>query len=359
MSPGKRRGSAARPNAHMTIASRAFTPTANRRLNELIGFLMLVFAVLLVLALVSYSPLDPSLNTAATPPASRPAHNWIGVVGAMVSDLGLQLFGVAVFLVPVFLVLYSLRWFRSRPITAPYAKVVGAAGLVTFLSGFIGLLPWSIRWKGVVPSEGLLGRIVADALIHYFNLVGAYLVCLAVIAVALYLSTAFSFGAVQIWSQTRFAFAYAALDRFADWRLERARKKAAKELEKKRAAAANAKPVVTAQLVPKRFAAPDAEAPATSTPAGMAPPLPQTAHPANAAKSGIERTFGGDAVQPDGGEPGSFRRRRSRKTLPSPRAPIARSTARPPCRAWPAATNSRRPPCCTAPTSTATSTNSS
>jgi S-DNA-T family DNA segregation ATPase FtsK/SpoIIIE len=283
----------------MTIASRAFTPTANRRLNELIGFLMLVFAVLLVLALVSYSPLDPSLNTASTPPASRPAHNWIGVAGAMVSDLGLQLFGVTVFLVPVFLGLYSLRWFRSRPITAPYAKVVGAAGLVTFLSGFIGLLPWSIRWKGVVPSEGLLGRIVADALIHYFNLVGAYLVCLAVIAVALYLSTAFSFGAVQIWSQTRFAFAYAALDRFADWRLERARKKAAKELEKKRAAAANAKPVVTAQLVPKRFAAPDAEAPATSTPVGMVPPLPQTARSANGVRSGIERTFGGETLPQD------------------------------------------------------------
>jgi DNA segregation ATPase FtsK/SpoIIIE, S-DNA-T family len=299
MSPGKRRGSAARPNAHMTIASRAFTPTANRRLNELIGFLMLVFAVLLVLALVSYSPLDPSLNTASTPPASRPAHNWIGVAGAMVSDLGLQLFGVAVFLVPVFLMLYSLRWFRSRPITAPYAKMVGAAGLVTFFSGFIGLLPWSIRWKGVVPSEGLLGRIVADALIHYFNLVGAYLVCLAVIAVALYLSTAFSIGAMRIWSQTRFAFAYAALDRFADWRIERARKKAAKELEKKRAAAANAKPVVTAQLVPKRFAAPDAEAPAASTPVGMVPPLPQTARPANAAKSGIERTFGGETLPQD------------------------------------------------------------
>jgi S-DNA-T family DNA segregation ATPase FtsK/SpoIIIE len=286
----------------MTIASRAFTPTANRRLNELIGFLTLVFAVLLVLALVSYSPLDPSLNTASTPPASHPAHNWIGVVGAMVSDLGLQLFGAAVFLIPAFLVLYSLRWFRSRPITAPYVKMVGAAGLVTFLSGFIGLLPWSLRWKGVVPSEGLLGRIVADALIHYFNLVGAYLVCLAVIAVALYLSTAFSFGAVHIWSQTRFAFVYAALDRFADWRMERARKKAAKELEKKRAAAANAKPVVTAQLVPKRVVAADEAGPATSTPAGLAFPLPQTAHPANAPRSGIERTFGGDAPQPDAGE---------------------------------------------------------
>ena len=124
--------------------------------------------------------------------------------------------------------------------------------LIAFLAGFIGLLPWRVRWKGVIPSEGLLGRIVADALIHYFNVVGAYLICVAVIAVALYLSTAFSFGAIRIWSQTRFGFVYAALDRFADWRMERARKKAAKDLEKKRAAAANAKPVVTAQLVPKR-----------------------------------------------------------------------------------------------------------
>src|SRR6516164_10958168 len=126
----KRGGRSARPYAPMTLLARAFTPTSNRRLNELVGFLVLIFAILLLLALVSYSPLDPSLNTAATPPASRPAHNWIGLVGAMVSDLALQTFGVAVFLIPVFLVLYSVRWFRSRLINSPYAKTLGAASLV-------------------------------------------------------------------------------------------------------------------------------------------------------------------------------------------------------------------------------------
>src|SRR5271169_3143604 len=135
----RKRGSAARPYAKMNIISRAFTPTANRRLNELIGFLVFVFAVLLVLALVSYSPLDPSLNTASNPPAGRPAHNWIGVVGATVSDLALQTFGVAVFLIPVFLVLYSLRWFRSWPIQSPYAKTLGSLALLTFCTGFLGL----------------------------------------------------------------------------------------------------------------------------------------------------------------------------------------------------------------------------
>ena len=294
----RKRGPAKRSNAKMNIGTRAFTPTANRRLNELIGFLVFVFAVLLVLALISYSPLDPSLNTAATPLAGRPAHNWIGVFGALVADLALQIFGVSAFLIPVFLAMYSLRWFRSRPIQAPYAKTIGSAALITFLSGLIGLLPWTVRWMGVIPSEGLLGRIVADALIHYFNLVGAYLICVAVIAVALYLSTAFSFGAIQIWSQTRFGFAYAALDRFADWRMERARKKAARELEKKRAAAANAKPVVTAQLVPKRVFAPAAEP--QTPPASAAPaPLQQSGH--STGKTGIERMFEGD-VQPNTSE---------------------------------------------------------
>ena len=172
MGPRKRRGSAARPYAKMNIIARTFTPTPNRRLNELVGFLVFVFAVLLVLALVSYSPLDPSLNTAANPPAGRPAHNWIGPFGAVVSDVALQVFGVAVFLIPFFLLLYSLRWFRSRPISSPYAKVLGAMALLTFLAGFLGLLAPHVRWMGVIAPEGLLGRIVADALIHYFNLVG-------------------------------------------------------------------------------------------------------------------------------------------------------------------------------------------
>src|SRR5271169_2614570 len=137
MSPTKRRGTVARPIANMTVLARAFAPTANRRLNELIGFLVLIFAALLVLALVSYSPLDPSLDTAATPPASRPSHNWIGMFGAVTSDVALQILGVAAFLVPVFLVLYSLRWFRSRPIHSPYIKTFGALGLLVFVAALV------------------------------------------------------------------------------------------------------------------------------------------------------------------------------------------------------------------------------
>ena len=92
---------------------RAFTPTKNRRLNELIGFLLFVSATLLFLALASYSPLDPSLNTAGSL-SSGSAHNWIGLFGAMLSDLLLQSIGIFVFAAPVMIGLLGARWFKSQ-----------------------------------------------------------------------------------------------------------------------------------------------------------------------------------------------------------------------------------------------------
>ena len=44
---------------------RLLTPTGNRRLNELVGFLAITLAVLAALALLSYSPRDRSFNVAA------------------------------------------------------------------------------------------------------------------------------------------------------------------------------------------------------------------------------------------------------------------------------------------------------
>jgi S-DNA-T family DNA segregation ATPase FtsK/SpoIIIE len=228
--------------------SRIFTPTNNRRLNELIGFLLLVAALILFLALASYSPLDPSLNTAASSLPSRPARNWIGIVGAYSSDLLLQLLGLAAFLVPGLVAVLGQRWFRSRKIESPRARTVGAAFLLVFVPGLLGLLPWHWRWLHVVPIEGLLGRIVGDVLIHFLNLTGAYLVCASVIAVALYLSTAFSFGAARLWLETRFAFAFAARDRLYDWWSARAKARAQRLLEKRR----GGKPTVTTQVIPAK-----------------------------------------------------------------------------------------------------------
>jgi S-DNA-T family DNA segregation ATPase FtsK/SpoIIIE len=230
----------------MKFFSKIFVPTGNRRLNELIGFLLCISALLLFLALASYSPLDPSFNSASVLTGTHAARNWIGIVGALISDLVLQGLGIGAFLLPVFLAALGSRWFRSRKVTSPVAKSLGALWLVMFVPALLSLLPGHIRWMRAIPIEGLLGRILGDALIHYFNLAGAYIVCASMLAVALYFTTAFSFNALQLWAPTRFTFAIALWDRYNDWKHERARRKAQKELEKRRAA----KPVVTARMVP-------------------------------------------------------------------------------------------------------------
>src|ERR1039458_5480738 len=100
----------------MTFFPKIFAPTRNRRLNELVGFLLCVSALLLFLALASYSPLDPSLNSASILTGSHAARNWIGIFGAYLSDLILQFWGVGSFLLPIFMAMLGVRWFRSRPV---------------------------------------------------------------------------------------------------------------------------------------------------------------------------------------------------------------------------------------------------
>jgi S-DNA-T family DNA segregation ATPase FtsK/SpoIIIE len=142
-------------------------------------------------------------------------------------------------------------------VQTPIAKTLGGIWLLLFVPALLAILPWHLRWMGAIPIEGLVGRIVGDVLIRYFNVAGAYIVCTTVLAVALYLTTAFSFSAIELWAPTRFAFIMALRDRFKDWQDERERKRQQKELEKRRAD----KPVVTAQLVPARPAVPRSEAP--------------------------------------------------------------------------------------------------
>jgi S-DNA-T family DNA segregation ATPase FtsK/SpoIIIE len=241
--------------AFMDYLTTIFVPTGNRRLNELIGLLMCVSALLLFLALVSYSPLDPSWNSAAVLTGSHAARNWIGIVGAYAADAMLQFFGLGAFLLTIFPVMLGIRWFRSAKVQSPLAKTLGAVWLVTFIPALLALLPGDLRWMSVIPIEGLLGRVLGDFLIHYLNITGAYIVCGTILAVALYLSTAFSFSSLRVWAPTRFAFVTALWNRYQDWQQERTKKRLQKELEQRRIA----RPVVKTQLIPSRPTSPLAQ----------------------------------------------------------------------------------------------------
>jgi S-DNA-T family DNA segregation ATPase FtsK/SpoIIIE len=238
-------------------------PTRNRRLNELLGLLMLVAAALLLLSIVSYRPTDPSLNTAAGFTGHLLVHNWAGVVGATISDLLLQVEGVTALWFPVLLGMLGFSWMRSRPAGSPGAKLVGAALILLFGPAIFALIPGHMHWMHGLPTEGLTGRLVADLLVEYLNFPGACIVAGTMVAAALYLSTTFSFNTAKEWLSVRFAFVQAWRDRWANWKAAQARKRElrqavkedtarAKELARAQKAAAKAGKVAARGMQAKK-----------------------------------------------------------------------------------------------------------
>ena len=205
------------------------SPTRNRRLNELIGLLVMAAALLLLLALVSYHPIDPSLDTARGlvhgTEAPIPIHNWIGITGAYLSDFLLQVEGLASFLLPLMLGALGFAWMRSRGVDSTKSKIAGAILLLLFVPAVFGLFPYPIPSLHGLAAHGLIGMFMAKTLVSLLNKPGAWVITLAMIVAAIYLCTTFSFDSARSWLAMRMAFLMAWRDRRNLSKQDRARRK--------------------------------------------------------------------------------------------------------------------------------------
>jgi DNA segregation ATPase FtsK/SpoIIIE, S-DNA-T family len=104
-----------------------------RPLFEGAGFLLFLAALLLALALLTYTPFDASLDTAT----SAPARNFVGEGGAVLADLLRQSLGLSAFLLPGVLLGWALRLLLGRGLSSfpkklallPLGLVLGAFAL--------------------------------------------------------------------------------------------------------------------------------------------------------------------------------------------------------------------------------------
>jgi S-DNA-T family DNA segregation ATPase FtsK/SpoIIIE len=182
-----------------------YSPTRNRRLNEMLGLVVLVAASLLLLALLTYTATDPSLNSVGRS-GMRPAHNWTGLLGAYIADLLLQSQGIAVIFLPLLLLRLGISWMRSRSFGSLSAKVIGLMLWLIFAPAAIALLPGEMLWRHALPIAGVEGRILAEALIRLLNFPGAGILCGLMVALSLYLTTTFTFTTSGEWFGSHFAF---------------------------------------------------------------------------------------------------------------------------------------------------------
>jgi S-DNA-T family DNA segregation ATPase FtsK/SpoIIIE len=215
---------------------RFLTPTENKRLNELIGFLCTTIAVLLGLALISYSPHDPAFNVSAASMGENPVRNWIGPAGSYTADLCFQVFGFAAFLLPAALGMLGYRWLRSHPIDSQWAKVSGCVLLLLSLPSLLSLVH-APEVRGAIPAGGLLGSAVSHGLQSGFNFWGALLVAMALLIVALFMTTSFSFSGAHAWAKGpigRMGVLQRARARWQDWRDTREEERMRREVEERR-----------------------------------------------------------------------------------------------------------------------------
>ena len=133
-----------------------------RRLFESLGFALLLASFLLTLALLTYDPRDPSLNTAV----DAAPHNFLGPNGAVVADLLRQSFGLGAFLIPTVLLGWSLRLLLNRPLKSIWLRgallpVVLALGALALSVLDAGLPAPGMRFGGAVGWA--LHRLVSSA----------------------------------------------------------------------------------------------------------------------------------------------------------------------------------------------------
>ena len=138
------------PLAYLPPALRAFLA---RRVFEGVGVLLLMLGAFGLLAVLSWSIDDPSLNNATT----RPPGNWMGLPGAYVADILLNALGLACLLLLLPCFVWGARAFAHRGTNLLVFRVAAWLAATLFAAMALSAMPRFAFWPLALGLGGLLG----------------------------------------------------------------------------------------------------------------------------------------------------------------------------------------------------------
>ena len=158
----------ARSIAHS--ARQALLPPAamdllKRRCFEAAGLLLFAAAGLITLALLSYQPSDPSLNTAS----DGAVQNLLGSFGAVLSDVVLQAVGLASVLVIAVLIAWGWRLFKKEPVIHLWLRLLMAVSGILFAAVFMSLFQQPENWPLNAGLGGAMGWVLEALLVGFLR----------------------------------------------------------------------------------------------------------------------------------------------------------------------------------------------
>ncbi|HYM27254.1 MAG TPA: DNA translocase FtsK 4TM domain-containing protein [Steroidobacteraceae bacterium] len=157
-----------------------FTTAVSRGLRESAIIAIGIVALVLLVALLTYSPDDPGFSFTGS--SSAPVHNRIGVVGAWLADVLFFIFGRPAFLFPA--VLAAACWGLQRRLKT---EAGSRANTLVRVAGFLMVLVAScalttLHWQpGIMRQSagGVVGSVVGGSLAAGVDFLGATLLMIA------------------------------------------------------------------------------------------------------------------------------------------------------------------------------------
>jgi S-DNA-T family DNA segregation ATPase FtsK/SpoIIIE len=165
----------------------------SRRISEFVGVALFALALIWLISLVTHDPTDPVwFFTTGT---SHPPANFVGRVGAFLSELSFQLLGYAAYLIPAVIGVAGWHYFWCQRPDAAYTKLTGVTLLFGCSSAFLSLVLGGTEAAGkTFYAGGSIGRAFGLFMSDYLNRTGSLIVLLTMMMLAVILSTQFSFG---------------------------------------------------------------------------------------------------------------------------------------------------------------------
>jgi S-DNA-T family DNA segregation ATPase FtsK/SpoIIIE len=192
-----------------------------RRLMDIIGAAFALAGLALLLALASYTPADPSWNTAGDKGAVA---NWLGMPGAHVSDLLLQTLGLAGAVPGIVAILWGFRIFKRHSLRPVWFRTVCTVLAMLTAAGALARVPsggWLVHpWLGGSGGTLMLNHFAGIAQNHNIaaGIAGvlSFLILLPAAAVSREEIGAFF---THVWNFTKAAaaFAWTQAIAFIDW----------------------------------------------------------------------------------------------------------------------------------------------
>ncbi len=147
--------------------------------NEIVAVILIALAVLIFLCLITHSPNDWSFNTAS----SQKTQNWIGVVGAVISDLLFQTVGFSAYFLPALLAVAAWRFFSARMLPTSKIRIAGYCMLIVSLASMTQLFGF---------HGGIVGAFIKQVFASLLGLIGAGIILTVFFLTSLLLITNFS-----------------------------------------------------------------------------------------------------------------------------------------------------------------------